>query len=52
MLKLRVSGTENDLKTFQRWLERITDNANAKFELGEQKEPKQNPNNEKYYRYT
>lgn len=52
MLKLRVSGTKNDLKTFQRWLERITDNANAKFELGEQKEPKQNPNNEKYYRYT
>ena len=51
MLKLRVSGTKNDLKTFQRWLERITDNANAKFELGEQKEPKQNPKNEKYYRY-
>lgn len=51
MLKLRVSGTKNDLKTFQRWLEKITDNANAKFELGEQKEPKQNPNNEKYYRY-
>ena len=47
MLKLRVSGTKNDLKTFQRWLERITDNANAKFELGEQKEPKQNPNNAK-----
>ena len=31
MLKLRVSGTKNDLKTFQRWLERITDSANPNY---------------------
>lgn len=30
MLKLRVSGTKNDLKTFQRWLERITNNENRR----------------------
>ena len=26
MLKLRISGTKNDLKTFQKWLKRVSKN--------------------------
>ena len=50
MLYLRVSGTKNDLKTFQKWLKKATANI-KKFELGKETEFIQNPKNEMYYRY-
>ncbi len=50
MLKLRISGTKNDLKTFQKWLKRVSKN-DPKFDIREDPEFKQNLKNEKYYRY-
>ena len=50
MLKLNVSGTKNDLKTFQKWFKKALDNK-KKFEIGEETEFIQNKKNKKYYRY-
>lgn len=37
MLKLRISGTKNDLKTFQKWLKRVSKN-DSKFDIRENPE--------------
>lgn len=37
MLKLRVSGNKNDLKTFKKWFENYAKSKKSKFELGEEK---------------
>ena len=50
MLKLRVSGTKNDLKSFRKWLKRAT-TILPKYEVKEDPEFKQNSKDGKYYRY-
>ena len=50
MLKLRVSGTKNDLKSFRKWLSRAT-KILPKYEVKDDPEFKQNSKDGKYYRY-
>lgn len=49
MLKLKVSGTKNDLKTFKKWLER-TKKIPPFYDVKCNPDFFQNPKNEKYYR--
>ena len=50
MLKLKVSGTKNDLKTFRKWLKRAAFIL-PKFEVRDDPVFKQNSKDGKYYRY-
>ncbi len=49
MLFMRISGTKNDLKTFQKWLDR-TKKIPPYYEISVKPEMKRNPKDEKYYR--
>ena len=50
MLKLKVSGTRNDLKSFRKWLRRAA-TILPKYEVLDSTEFKQNSRDGKYYRY-
>ena len=50
MLKLKVSGTKNDLKSFRKWLARSA-TILPKYRIEDDPVFKQNGKEEKYYRY-
>ena len=50
MLKLKVSGTKNDLKSFRKWLRRASIIL-PKYDISDNPEFKANSKNGKYYRY-
>lgn len=50
MLKLKVSGTKNDLKSFRKWLARAV-TILPKYRIEEDPVFKQNGKDEKFYRY-
>ena len=50
MLKLKISGTKNDLKSFRKWLARAA-TILPKYEINDNPEFIQNSKDGKYYRY-
>ena len=51
MLILRVNGTKNELKSFQKWIERsIEDQKTRRYEIVKITKIEQNPKDKKFYR--